>query len=104
MNNNVELLSPAGDFETALYAFDAGADAVYCGLKDYSARAFAGNFSYDELDKLLSCAKIRGKKVYVAFNTLVDDGDFGSAINTLSRLEQLKHDAIIVQDIGVASI
>lgn len=104
MDNKVELLSPAGDFETALYAFDAGADAVYCGLKDYSARAFAGNFGYEELDRLLSCAKVRGKKVYVAFNTLVDSDGFESAADTLSRIERLGPDAIIVQDLGVASV
>ena len=49
----VELLAPAGNFETALAAFEAGADAVYCGLTEFSARAFADNFSIEELKNLL---------------------------------------------------
>ena len=63
---SAELLSPAGDFETALAAFDAGADAVYCGLGEYSARAYAGNFTFEELSRLVSFARSGGKKVYVA--------------------------------------
>ena len=53
---NLELLSPAGDFETALAAFAAGADAVYCGLSEFSARAFAKNLSIDELKDLVAYA------------------------------------------------
>ena len=48
-----ELLAPAGNFETALAAFEAGADAVYCGLSEFSARAFADNFSLEDLKNLL---------------------------------------------------
>ena len=75
-----ELLSPAGDFETALAAFDAGADAVYCGLPDFSARAFAKNLSLDDLRNLVRFAHAKGRKVYVTFNTLVDDSELPSAI------------------------
>ena len=100
----VELLSPAGDFETALSAFAAGADAVYCGLGEYSARAYAGNFTFKELSRLVSFARSGGKKVYVAFNTLVDEADVASAADALSRLAEIGPDALIVQDVGVASI
>ena len=62
---SAELLSPAGDFETALAAFDAGADAVYCGLVDFSARAFAKNLSFEDLGNLVRFAHAKGKKVYV---------------------------------------
>ena len=99
-----ELLSPAGDFETALAAFDAGADAVYCGLSDFSARAFAKNLSADELKGLVRFALAKGKKVYVTFNTLVDEESVESAVETLSRLEEIGPDALIVQDLGVARI
>ena len=51
--STVELLSPAGNFETALSAFEAGADAVYCGLADFSARAFADKFSIEDLKNLM---------------------------------------------------
>ncbi len=99
-----ELLSPAGDFETALAAFDAGADAVYCGLAGFSARAFAKNLSFDELGSLVRLAHAKGRKVYVTFNTLVDEADVGQAVETLSRLEEIGPDALIVQDLGVARL
>jgi len=101
---SAELLSPAGDFETALAAFDAGADAVYCGLADFSARAFAKNFSFEDLGHLVRFAHAKGKKVYVTFNTLVDEVDVEQAVETLSRLEEIGPDALIVQDLGVARL
>ena len=56
-----ELLAPAGNFETALAAFEAGADAVYCGLTEFSARAFADNFTLEDLKNLLRY--VRGNRV-----------------------------------------
>ena len=105
-----ELLAPAGDFETALAALAAGADAVYCGLSDFSARAFAANFPLERLKDLIRYAHAartgsRGpKRVYVTFNTVIDEADFETALERLSRLEQAGPDAIIVQDLGVARI
>ena len=83
-----ELLSPAGNFDCALAAFDAGADAVYCSLAEFSARAFADNFSLAELKGLIKVADKRGKKVYVAFNTLIDESDFPRAIESLSAIAE----------------
>ena len=111
-STGVELLAPAGDFETALAAFEAGADAVYCGLSDFSARAFATNFSIEHLKDLIryahaarsESAPYRKRRVYVTFNTVIDEANFEEAIDRLSRLEQVGPDAIIVQDIGVARI
>ena len=97
-----ELLSPAGDFDTALAAFEAGADAVYCGLADFSARAFAKNFSFDELGRIVAYAHAKGRKVYVTFNTVLDEDALEGATETLARLEEIAPDAIIVQDLGVA--
>ena len=76
-----ELLAPAGNFETALAAFEAGADAVYCGLTEFSARAFADNFGIEELKNLLRyCRSGRSgtdrrpcRRVYVTFNTVIDE-------------------------------
>ena len=77
----IELLAPAGSFETARAAFAAGADAVYLGLDAFSARAEAVNFSPDELRQLLAYARASGgKKVYVTFNTLVNDDELPSAV------------------------
>jgi len=102
--DQVELLAPAGDFETALAAFDAGADAVYCGLSDFSARAFAKNFSAADLSNLMRVARKRGKGVYVTFNTLVDEGDIESAVQRLAELDEIGPTALIVQDLGVARL
>lgn len=99
-----ELLSPAGSFKTALAAFKAGADAVYCGLTDFSARKFASNFSLDELRELMRVARTLGKKVYVAFNTLLDEDELEAAIPTLAALDEIEPDALIVQDLGVVRL
>ena len=99
---SVELLSPAGDFETALAAFEYGADAVYCGLSDFSARAFAKNLSREELALLVAHARSIGKKVYVTFNTVIDDRKFPEAVETLAALDDIGVDALVVQDLGVA--
>lgn len=106
-----ELLAPAGNFQTALAAFEAGADAVYCGLAEFSARAFADNFSLEDLKNLLRFAKGSGiggrglgKKVYVTFNTVIDEDNIENAIGQLARLDEVHPDALIVQDIGVARI
>ena len=99
-----ELLAPAGDFKTALAAFEAGADAVYCGLSEFSARAFATNLSFEELDNLVRYARAHEKKVYVTFNTLVDESDIESAVEQLARLAEIGPDALIVQDIGIARL
>lgn len=102
----VELLSPAGDFETALAAFAAGADAVYCGLSDFSARAFAKNLSPDDLRNLVAYARSQNapRRVYVAFNTLLDESQLESAVESLATLDDIGPDALIVQDLGVARI
>lgn len=99
-----ELLAPAGDFETALAAFAAGADAVYCGLADFSARAFAKNFTFEELTRLVAYAHAHHRKVYVTFNTLVDEDDLEKAASSLSRLAEIGPDALIVQDLGLARL
>ena len=107
-----ELLAPAGNFDTALAAFEAGADAVYCGLTEFSARAFADNFSLEDLKNLLRYARSSrsasesrvSRKVYVTFNTVIDEDNLGAAIEQLARLDEVRPDALIVQDIGVARI
>lgn len=111
MTREVELLSPAGDFETALTAFAYGADAVYCGLQDYSARAFAKNLSIEDLHNLLRVAHapVRtaaggGRKVYVTFNTLVEEGEVDDAARRLAELADAGVDGVIVQDLGIARI
>ena len=74
----MELLSPAGNLETALAAFDGGADAVYCGLGRFNARERAENFTPESLGKLLEYARSNGKKVYLTLNTLVWEKELGN--------------------------
>ena len=101
--HETELLAPAGNFATARAAFAAGADAVYCGLKDFSARSFAENFSFEELRDLLRVARSQSRKVYVTFNTVIDEADFPRAVRTLAKLEDLRPDGVI-EDLGVARV
>ena len=102
--DGIELLAPAGDFDTARAAFEQGADAVYLGLDAFSARAQAVNFSADQLATLLGVARAKGRKVYVTFNTLLSDAELPAAVERLAALEDLAPDALIVQDLGVARI
>ncbi|MBO5643017.1 MAG: U32 family peptidase [Kiritimatiellae bacterium] len=99
-----ELLAPAGDFDTALAAYEAGADAVYAGLREFSARAYAGNLSLEETEKLVRLSRERGRKLYITFNTLINQDEMPRAIETLGALEDIGVDAVILQDIGVASL
>ena len=98
----MELLSPAGNPELALAAFDGGADAVYCGLSGaFNARMRAENFTLETLGKLIRYARENGKRVYVTFNTLIKETELGSMFENLAELAKLRPDALIVQDAGV---
>ena len=101
-----ELLSPAGGLDAALAAFQYGADAVYLGLPQFSARADADNITPEHLRTLLAYARsfTPAKKIYVTFNTLVQDAELPQAIETLDTLDELAPDGVIVQDLGVARL
>ncbi len=99
------ILAPAGDREAFLAAVAAGADAVYCGLKQYSARMQARNFSLEELAALTRLAHERNVQVYVTLNTLLKPDDLNRAARLVDQLEHgVKPDALIVQDLGMAQI
>jgi len=99
-----ELLAPAGNLETALAAFDAGADAVYLGLGKFNARSRAENFTPDQLARLLDCAHGRGRKVHVTFNTLATEPELPEVMEHLAILADLEPDAVIVQDFGILAL
>ncbi len=100
-----EILAPAGDMPAALAAFAAGADAVYLGLKHFSARMQAENFALSDLARLTDFAHSEGKRVYVAMNTLLKPGDVDAAFRLIRRLELDVHpDALILQDTGTAKL
>ncbi len=100
-----EILAPAGNRASFLSAIAAGADAVYCGLKQFSARMAAPNFTFEELAALTRLAHARGIKVYVAFNTLVKPGELDQAEVFLHRLQhEVNPDALIVQDLSLMAL
>jgi len=96
-----ELLSPAGNMESFFAAVENGADAVYLGLKDFSARASAQNFSLDDASKAIAFARSKSIKVYIALNTLVKTSELERAVDLLIALEEMQPDAIIIQDLGL---
>ncbi len=100
----MELLAPAGDLASALAAFDGGADAVYAGLRRFSARARADNMNVDEMARLTAYAHGIGKKVYAAFNTLVKESEIAEAAALVAELRHTGVDALIVQDLGVTRL
>ena len=99
-----ELLAPAGDINAGYAALYYGADAVYLGLQQFSARATAINFSDENLDEFVGFAHSLGRKVYVTINTLVQEKELSDLLKTLDVCSKYKVDAIILQDLGVAGI
>lgn len=97
----VELLAPAGDFACFRAAVNAGADAVYLGGEQYSARAYASNFTAEELQKALRIAHLFGRKIYLTVNTLVKEREFANLIPYIQPLYEAGLDGVIVQDMGV---
>ncbi len=94
-----EILAPAGDLHSILAAVAAGADAVYCGLKIFSARMEADNFSIEELSRLTRLARRKNVKVYLAFNTLIKEGELVKAWKIMQKIcSHVACDALIVQD------
>ncbi|MBN2232991.1 MAG: U32 family peptidase [Deltaproteobacteria bacterium] len=96
-----ELLAPAGGLEAFFAALDAGADAIYVGGKEFSARQRAQNFSLYELARMIPYAHGRGVRVYVAVNTLVKEQEFAALGDFIGRIADFGADAVIVQDPGV---
>ena len=101
-----ELLAPAGDFAAACAALHYGADAVYAGLRRFSARAEAVNLTPEDLRRLVAHAHAlpRPRRVYVTLNTLILERELPAAIETLEELDDLGVDAAIVQDLGILRI
>ena len=100
----IEILAPAGSFESVISAVRSGADAVYLGLQDFSARKEAKNFSFEELKETTSYCHIRNVKVYVTMNTLIFDRELEDALECVKKACECNIDALIVQDIGFANM
>jgi len=96
-----ELLAPAGSLEAFFAAMEFGADAVYVGLKEFSARAKAKNVNRDELERMVGYAHARQRKVFLTLNTLVKEKELSHLIDVLAAVEAIGIDAVILQDMGV---
>jgi putative protease len=101
--NKPELMSPAGYWPQLKMAIEAGADAVYFGLRHFTARAKVG-FRLAELPEVMQTLHARGVKGFVTFNTLVFDHELLEAEEALAAIAEARADAIIVQDVGIAQL
>lgn len=100
--DSIEILAPAGSIESLYAALKSGADAVYLGITNYGARAFANNFDMENVEQAIQLCKERNVKVYITFNTLIYDKEFIDIIEKAVKLYEFGADAFIVQDIGLA--
>ncbi len=99
-----EILAPAGDEQTAYAALNAGADAIYLGLKKFSARGGAENFGGDALSRVIRFSHLLGAKVYVTLNTLVKDGETADFFAAVKDVWEKGADAILMQDIFLGKL
>lgn len=99
-----ELLAPAGNLRKLKCALNFGADAVYAGCKAFSLRAFADNFTEEELAEGIAYAHARGKKVYVAVNIFARNADLSAMEEMFVRLQAMKADAALVSDLGALAL
>lgn len=102
MKREIELLAPAGSYDIAIAAINAGADAVYLGGENFGARANAENLNTEEIIDVLNYAHLNGRKVYLTINTLLKNKEIHNDLYDFLRpLYENGLDSVIVQDIGV---
>ena len=100
----VELLAPAGSMEALYAAIQNGCDAVYLGGPGFGARAFANNFTREELVEAIHYAHIYGVRVFITVNTLIDEDDLSLVCDYIRFLQDADADALIIQDLGLLSL
>ena len=98
--NEIELLAPAKNLDTAIAAIHSGADAIYIGASQFGARVNAPN-SLEDIEKLVNFAHKFYVKVHVAINTILNNSELNDAINLIKDLDKIGVDAIIIQDTGI---
>lgn len=104
MSTKIEILAPAGSYESIAPAVLCGADAIYLGGENFSARGNAANFNRDQLIKTVDFCHKRNVKVYVTLNTLIFDNEIENALSFIKFLCLVPVDALIVQDLGLISL
>lgn len=99
-----ELLAPTGSLESFFAAIEKGADAVYAGLQEFSARARAKNFTLPQMERMLAYAHGQNRKIYITLNTLVKEKELPQLVDTLAALAGMRVDGVILQDLAVARL
>ncbi|MGE5380267.1 MAG: DUF3656 domain-containing U32 family peptidase [Methylocystaceae bacterium] len=99
----MELLAPAGNYQALVAAVEAGADAVYTGGKQFSARRQATNLDNDELERAVVYCHLRDRKLYLTVNTLIADSEMEAVLDYLFYLQGIGIDGVIIQDLGLVS-
>lgn len=99
-----ELLAPVGNYESLLQAVQNGCDAVYCSGKKFGARAFANNFTEEELINAIKYCHLYNVKIYITINTIIYEQELDECINYIRFLHQNNVDAVILQDLGLIKI
>ena len=100
----IEILAPAGGYDSVIAAVRSGADAVYAGGKSFSARASAQNFDFEQLCSAVEYCHIHGVKFYLTINTIVFDDEFKQLKQAITEAAKADVDALIVQNMGVARL
>ena len=98
---SMELLAPAGTLAAFEAALEEGADAVYVGAPGLNARALSRDFTYTEIAAMTRFAQERGRRLYVAMNSLMKEDEIRLALESLSMFDRIRPDALIIQDLGI---
>ena len=99
-NRTVEILAPAGSYESMVAAVNAGADAVYIGGSRFGARAYANNLDEETMVKAIDFMHIHGCRIYMTVNTLVKEKEMWDLYSYLKPYYEAGLDAVLVQDMG----
>lgn len=102
--NKIELLAPGGSLESMYAAVQSGCDAIYMGGTKFSARAYASNFSDEDLIRAVDYCHLYGVKVYIALNTLIKENEMKEAFEYAKYLYTIGVDALIIQDMGLFTL
>lgn len=102
--NKIEILAPAGNMENLKMAIAYGADAVYIGGKQFGLRAFANNFTIEQMNEAVTYAHQKGKRVYVTLNIFPRNEDFSQMGDYIRALADIKIDALIISDPGILTL
>ena len=97
---SAEILAPAGNMDSLMAAFAAGCDAVYFGLPNFGARAYANNFTLEQTKEMIKKAHVLGIKIYITMNTLMYENEIEEAYQWAKQLYEFGVDALIIQDLG----